>query len=265
MRITFEKADEFNDILTNKEVRLLIKTYKLSLNEVEQLIIEIKNEYAETWFLMSQYKRLKAISKQINIIIKDLNNKTNTIITKGEVDSYIASYKITDKTLNTALNIGLSFNLLDTKSIEKAIQNPFTKVTSIERNTNNIKQLKVELTQNLILGNSYRTTAKKISERYGVALNKSERIVRTENHRVQLEARLNGLEDAEDMGIKLMKEWVSAIDERTRFSHVALNGTVITVNENFRSMSGGYGKAPGQMGNAGDDINCRCSLASVIL
>lgn len=262
MRITFNDADIFNDKLTNAEMRQLITVYKKSLKELEQLIIKIKKEYAETWFMMSQYKRYRAIAKQINDIIKQLTNKTNVIIVKGEKDSYKSSYKITEKKFKA--KIGISFTVIDTKSVAKAIKNPMTKITTIERNTTNLKQLKSDLTQNLVLGNSYKKTAKKISERYDVALHKADRIVRTENHRVQLDARLDGFKDAEKQGIELKKEWISALDKRTRSSHRALNGTIIPVNDNFHSSTGGNGKAPGQMGGP-DDINCRCSLAAVVL
>jgi len=264
MRITFQKADDFELRLTNKEMRLLAKTYKLSLKEVNQLISKLKKDYGDTWFNMSQYKRLKVISGQINQIIKDLRTSTNSTIFKGEKDVYVGSYQITDSTLNSALNIGLSFTLMNNQAIAKAIKNPLIEVSSIERNTKNITQLKTELTKNLILGKSYKSTAKNVSDRFNVALHKADRIVRTENHRVLLDARMDSFKDAKDLGIVMMKEWISAGDSRTRSSHRELGGTQIPVDSYFSSTSGGYGKAPGQMGGS-DDINCRCSLAAVIL
>jgi SPP1 gp7 family putative phage head morphogenesis protein len=161
--------------------------------------------------------------------------------------------------------LGLSLALIDQVAVTKAIKNPSLKVSTIERNEKNLKILRDELTQNIIQGKSYKTTAKVVSERFTVALSKSDRIVRTENHRVQIDARIDGFKSAEDMGINIMKEWVSAIDERTRASHRGLNGTIIPIDDKFRSSSGGYGLAPGQMGTASDDINCRCSLAAVVL
>jgi SPP1 gp7 family putative phage head morphogenesis protein len=262
-RLTFSKADEYLENLTNKEMRLLLQNYKSSKKEIDKLIENLKTEYSDTWFSMPQYKRLKAIKDQVNDTINTLIRVTNPIIYKGEEKHYIDSYKITDQTFSKTLKIELSFTMLDKQAIVKAIKNPLTEVSSIQRNTQNLKQLKTELTQNLITGKSYRDTAKKVSERFNVAVYKADRIVRTENHRVQLEARLDSMKDAKSQGIQMMKEWVSASDSRTRSSHLELNGTIIPVDANFVSSTGGIGPAPGQMGGS-DDINCRCSIAAVI-
>jgi HK97 family phage portal protein len=57
------------------------------------------------------------------------------------------------------------------------------------------------------------------------------------------------------------KEWVSARDNDVRDAHIDLDGTVIKLGENFSSLAGGFGPAPGLMGEPADDINCRCVLA----
>ncbi len=262
-RVTFSKADEYLETLTNKEMRLLLQNYKLSRREIDKLIAELKAEYGDTWFSMAKYQRLKAVKDQVNDTINSLIKITNPIIYKGEEKHYVDSYKITDQTLAKSVKIELSFTKLDKPAIVKAIKNPLTDVSSIQRNTKNLKQLQTELTQNLIQGKSYRETAKKVSERFTVALHKADRIVRTENHRVQLDARLESMKDAKSQGIEMKKEWISAGDKRTRSSHRALGGTIIGLKENFFSSSGGVGQAPGQMGGS-DDINCRCSIAAVI-
>lgn len=51
----------------------------------------------------------------------------------------------------------------------------------------------------------------------------------------------------------------SALDDRTRESHVAAHGQTVGLDEDF-VVGGARGPAPGQMGQADVDINCRCSL-----
>ncbi len=64
-------------------------------------------------------------------------------------------------------------------------------------------------------------------------------------------------------GVVQRKEWLTAIDERTRDTHMEANGQVVGVNEDFM-VGGGAGPAPGNIGLAGEDCNCRCTLLPVI-
>jgi uncharacterized protein with gpF-like domain len=60
------------------------------------------------------------------------------------------------------------------------------------------------------------------------------------------------------------KEWLSAIDERTRDAHVAANGQVVPVEEPF-IVDGEELMCPGDSGagvSAGNVINCRCTMVA---
>ena len=59
------------------------------------------------------------------------------------------------------------------------------------------------------------------------------------------------------------KRWLSALDERTRESHVAAHGQTVGVDEDF-VVGAGRGPMPGQMGVAGEDVNCRCTATAVL-
>ena len=64
------------------------------------------------------------------------------------------------------------------------------------------------------------------------------------------------------------KGWLPAYDEVTRESHAQAGHTygvrgAIPIGEDFVLTSGGVGPGPGDMGNPGDDINCRCTLFPV--
>jgi len=85
------------------------------------------------------------------------------------------------------------------------------------------------------------------------------RIARTEIIATSNQAALSTYQD---YGVT-RKEWLSAYDERTRDTHVAANGQVVAVTDNF-SVGGGSGPAPGQIGLAAEDINCRCTILPVV-
>ena len=64
---------------------------------------------------------------------------------------------------------------------------------------------------------------------------------------------------ASEMGLKLVKEWVATVDDRTRDSHALIDGEVVDIDEDF---SNGL-EYPGD--SSGDDdevINCRCAMVS---
>lgn len=59
------------------------------------------------------------------------------------------------------------------------------------------------------------------------------------------------------------KTWLSALVSTTRDSHVAAHGQTVKLNENF-IVGMGEGPAPGQIGVAGEDINCLCTMTAGI-
>ena len=63
------------------------------------------------------------------------------------------------------------------------------------------------------------------------------------------------------------KKWLAALDARTRESHLAAHkkyqAEPIGLKENF-VVGSGRGPAPGQLGVAQEDINCRCVIQPVV-
>ena len=59
------------------------------------------------------------------------------------------------------------------------------------------------------------------------------------------------------------KTWLSALVSTTRDSHITAHGQTVKLNENF-IVGMGEGPAPGQIGVAGEDINCLCTMTAGI-
>ena len=73
--------------------------------------------------------------------------------------------------------------------------------------------------------------------------------------------KLKGYERAAGMGIGVKKQWLAALDSRTRGSHRHLDGETVGLDEEF---SNGL-KYPGDPDGPGSEIyNCRCTLVPVI-
>ena len=73
--------------------------------------------------------------------------------------------------------------------------------------------------------------------------------------------KLKGYERAADMGIDVEKQWLAALDSRTRGSHRHLDGETVKLDGEF----GNGLKYPGDPdGPASEVYNCRCTLVPVI-
>ena len=120
-------------------------------------------------------------------------------------------------------------------------------------------ELRASLTQGYEGGENLRDLMKRVDQ-YGINGGyRAERIARTEVIGGMNAGALEGMTQA---GIE-WKQWVTTRDMRTRDAHALLDGKTLKVGENFHSAAGGSGPAPGQMGRAADDVNCRCALAAV--
>ena len=97
-------------------------------------------------------------------------------------------------------------------------------------------------------------------------------ITRTEVLRA---ANYGAVQGARRTGYKMKKEWISAVDFRTRrlprdeFSHIAMNGMQVDMDEPFKvpRRTGGYEDMmqPGDPnGSAADVIQCRCTTGFIV-
>lgn len=104
-----------------------------------------------------------------------------------------------------------------------------------------------------------RTLARAIQERIGRDLSRANaaRIARTEMHTA---ASIGSDEAARSTGLEMVKEWASAEDTRTRWSHAIADGQEVRLDEPFHV---GMAKlmVPGDpRGPAKEIINCRCQV-----
>ena len=65
--------------------------------------------------------------------------------------------------------------------------------------------------------------------------------------------------------MQVMKEWISSRDDSVRQTHADLDdGDPIPVDSDFE-IDGYSGAAPASFGDPAMDINCRCTIAPVIV
>ena len=263
----FEQADRALDRQQREIERQLISAYTASLKEIRGQLAEAYEKYGGSFEEMQKYNRLTDLERNIGKEIGKLTGKNAATLKKGIGDTFQESYYRTGFTIETTAKAKLGFGQLSKKAIEASIDNPLDEVGWLKRNRENqallTRQMKQQLTQSLIQGESFEQASRRIKNRMDVGATNVVRIAQTEIHRGQSQGRLDGLRQAASKGVIMKKRWVATLDSRTRDEHRDLDGTTVELDDNFVSEEG-KGQAPGQLGSASSDINCRCTIISII-
>lgn len=255
------------DGLEKQFERELIRNYQITLKELRAKIAYAYERYDGSWIEMQRYNRLTKLEKEIAEEIRKLTGKNALTLKKGMMDVYEESFYRTAWSLTNTVKADLGFTMLDRKLVEKAIHNPLDRVGFLQRNRDNqarlTRQLKEHLAQSLIQGEAYQKAAQRIKERMDVGATNVIRIAQTEMHRTRNNAKLDAMEEGAELGISIKKMWLATADGATRESHQELDGVTINLDEDFEGEEGS-GPAPGMLGSASEDINCRCTMIEVV-
>jgi len=146
------------------------------------------------------------------------------------------------------------FNLLDEHALEWISTRSLLLAKSINKTT--LEALRSLLNEGFVQGESIQNLTKRI-EGYFIESGKyrAERTARTEIIAASNEGALYRYEKE---GVQ-KKEWLAALDERTRDTHAAANGQIVGINEDFRVGSDSM-QAPGLGSDPSENINCRCTI-----
>lgn len=262
-----KEADKLAD-LTEKE---LIKVYSLALKEIRSYMADVYAKYGTPDGLpyseMQKYNRMKTFEEEIKGILYELTGKNAKTLEQTLKDIYELSYYSTGFALETESQVKLSYAMISEEMVVAAVQNPISGLTLNERLEKNradlVYKVKQEITQGLILGESYQKIAKRLKDSFEGDVQKAIRVAQTESHRVKNEGRYNSMQQAQAKGIELKRVWVSTLDSKTRDRHRRLDGQTVDMDEPFTSR-GVKAMYPGGFGVAAEDINCRCTFISEI-
>lgn len=127
----------------------------------------------------------------------------------------------------------------------------------------NRKLVSSQLTQGVLLGESIPKIARRVQNVTGSNIATAMRTARTAVTGAECAGRMNSYERARGMGIKLKKEWVSTLDNRTRHSHRQLDGERIDNDEKAKFSNGC--RYPGDpTARYAEICNCRCTVIAAV-
>ena len=125
----------------------------------------------------------------------------------------------------------------------------------------NRKLMASQLTQGVLLGESIPKMSRRVQSVTGSNIATATRTARTAVTGAENAGRVSSYERAKGMGIKLKKEWVSTLDNRTRHSHRQLDGEKTEVGGTFPNGC----RFPGDpTARYAEICNCRCTLVAAV-
>lgn len=261
------KSEKAVERLARRRERELLVAYSRSLREIKSQVASMYEKYGTRSELplseVQKYNRLKNLEDNIAKEVGKLTSAGTSKIKAGMRETYQESYYRTAFAVEREAQAKLGFGQLSTDAVNRAIENELDSVGFIQRNRENnrrlVRQVRSELTQGLVQGESYQQTANRLTRRFEVGANEAVRIARTENHRVQSKGRLDSFDRAEKAGVIAKRVWVATLDSSTRDTHQDMDGAVANEDGMF-DLNGTLVEGPGLTGIAEEDINCRCTV-----
>lgn len=126
------------------------------------------------------------------------------------------------------------------------------------------RQVQTAITQGIIEGESLDKIAHRIGKQTGeTSMTAMLRNARTMQTGAQNAGRIEGLHQAQELGIKVKKQWMATLDSHTRDAHADLDGQIADVDEPFDSELGPIMYPGDPDADPANVWNCRCTLVYV--
>jgi SPP1 gp7 family putative phage head morphogenesis protein len=250
----------------------LLFHYKDALTEARGLLASYFARFGQgdelTLSQMRQMNRLESLVNQLEQIVNVIYEGNRDKLSVGVGSVYAESFYRTAFYLEKEVGVDLNFTLLSPLVVERAVQMPIDKLTLNKRLERNRKQLTAflrrEITNGLILGESYAKIGNRIKDSLQGDAKKAMRVARTETARVQNLGAYDSSKHVQDQGVQLKKIWVSSLDSRTRKSHQRADGQTVGFDESF-TVGGKKAKHPHDRGlPAKEVVNCRCTYITEV-
>lgn len=252
-------------ILLESEKKLL-QFYREAYLDIEAKLSKVYNKYgADVSKEMSRFKRLKRLELSISKEIGQALRLSDDEIHSALIETADLSYRNVGTSINEALRTEIGFPDPTKQMITKAIDNELLKVKwkgrLAKHSKRAVKTISKEIAKGIQSGKPFIETAKQIEKKVVGLKNNALRIVRTETHRTNTEAKLEAFKDSEkyfaEAGIKTDRVIVSIFDDKTRKQSELVAGRKADKNGLFAYPNGRKYRGPGLTGVARYDINDR--------
>ena len=252
-----------------KTMKLLELVYKQARKDCEKKIRELstRTDLENTQSVIYQKKYQQVLIDQIDAALYDLQDGQFTTISDYLEESYKNGYVGTFYSMKVDAGIPLVLPIRQDQVVKAIKTNSKLSKNLYDRLGEDVNYLKrsirAELSRGITNGSTWNQMATKIAVGMNSPFNRAHsnavRIARTEGHRIQNEATLDGMYGAKKKGADVVKQWDATLDGRTRDEHRIIDGQIRELDEPF-DVGGEKMDAPGVGGSARNVCNCRCCL-----
>lgn len=253
----------------NKKLKQFMKDYNKENAEKKKALKnnKITQEQYDQW-LKSKAAKKKWLEDMVDTLSKDAtttNVKAMSIVRGHLPEAYALNRNYANFQLEEGLDVGASFALYDSYTVENLINNrpnllPEPKVNIPKDQRWHKQKITNAISQGILQGESIPDISKRLMDVSGMDRRAAVRNARTATTGAQNAGRVDSYKDAESKGVELEQMWVASLDNRTRHAHRLLDGQCVGVGESFEVEGEkieypGDPKAPGRL-----VYNCRCTL-----
>lgn len=261
-----DKTDARLKTLEKQIKSVYTKAYQDMKSEASSVLAKIELNpdmpLSQKMALMAKYDRLNTLSTQLGKTVFQANSYAQKMINDEMVNIYELNYNESAEKLGFALTDNIAV-----KKILKQEENPFNMISSLHDKEGIRNQMKGELMQGLLRGESINKIARRFKNVSEKSLKDSIRIARTETTRVQNSAKMDIGAEGQRLGFDMWKRWVATTDSRVREDHLAMNGVEVPQDSPFIMPNGDRLMFPGDISlgaSAESVINCRCTIIEFI-
>lgn len=252
---------EYEKLLKDKE-RGIVQNYKDALIKLEAEVRKVYDRYELDGQIsmdeLLKYNRMLKLDLSTALIMKELYKANDKLIKETLKQIIKKTEKDAVKTVDGIKRLNAIKRTFD---IEAVINTRVGGRTWYERTghrlSNTTYDIHTVIKAGLENGDTYTTMSKNLREKLGKEIKNTDRVVRTEAHRVQ-EFTKNATMAEINKQVKMNKTWHTVNDERVRSSHAEMEGVSVAFEEDFELPGGATAPYPGESGDPAEDINCRC-------
>ena len=229
---------------------------------------KITQEQYASWlrgqvFIGQQWQDTKA---SLDLSIKNVMTETAHLTHQKSIDVFVdnANYTAYQIEKDHGFTGGVNFQIYDRKTVSRLmLEDPelLPRGRDIDGNKLSAWNTKVIancVTQSILQGESIDELSKRIARDTCIDAGRSSLLyARTAMTGAQNAGRVERMKEAEEMGIKVQKQWMSTLDSRTRDSHRDMDGEIADTDEEF---SNGLEYPGDPSGDPREVYNCRCTL-----
>lgn len=204
-----------------------------------------------------------------NVLAKDLTNANviaASVINDNTPEAYAIGRNYAAFQVEKGSLLNTSFSLYDRHTVERLMKKkpdllPKAKVKIPKDRRWNRRKINSAVMQGVLQGEDLDKVSRRLVDVTNMNRSSALRNARTMMTSAENGGRFDSYTDAEDLGIKMEKQWLATLDGRTRHSHAAQDGEHVPVKEEF---SNGLMFPADPDGDPREVYNCRCTMVAVV-